>query len=146
MCGQGTGQHYQRRAGNRQGRMKPDVLRRRALFFKAMGHPARLAILDAVVGGERCVGELREIVGSDLSTVSRHLAVLKNAGLLEDRKQGANVLYSLRVPCVLNFFTCVDAVLAATPPDPDLVSACQHSEESKICQKNALPQKRASRA
>lgn len=126
--------------------MAPDRLKGRARVLKAMGHPSRLAMLDALASGEKCVGELQALVGSDLSTVSRHLAVLKNAGILEDRKQGANVLYSLRVPCVLNFFTCVDAVLAATPPDPDLVSACQHSEESKICQKNALPQKRASRA
>lgn len=95
--------------------MEADLLRRRARVLKAMGHPNRLAILDAIANGEKCVGELQAVVGSDLSTVSRHLAVLKNAGILDDRKQGLQVFYSLRVPCVLNFFECVDAVLGVTP-------------------------------
>ena len=123
-----------------------DRLRGRARVLKAMGHPSRLAMLEALASGEKCVGELQAVVGSDLSTVSRHLAVLKNAGILEDRKQGANVLYSLRVPCLLDFFTCVDMVLEAGPPDAHLAFDRQHSEESKICQKNALAQKSASRA
>jgi len=125
-----------------------DKLKKRARVLKAMGHPSRLAILDALATGEKCVGELQAVVGSDLSTVSRHLAVLKNAGILEDRKQGANVLYSLRVPCILNFFMCVDAVLGEAPPDPNLVSACQHLslEDSKTCQKNVLPRKSPERS
>jgi ArsR family transcriptional regulator len=91
--------------------MELDVLNKRARVLKAMGHPSRLLMLEAVATGPKCVGELQAIVGSDLSTVSRHLAVLKNAGILSDRKQGSKVLCSLRVPCVLNFFNCVDAVL-----------------------------------
>lgn len=91
--------------------MATDVRRRRATVLKAMGHPSRLAIMEAIAIRERSVGELQAIVGSDLSTVSRHLSVLKNAGIVADRKQGLQVFYSLRVPCVLNFFGCVDAVL-----------------------------------
>jgi DNA-binding transcriptional ArsR family regulator len=91
--------------------MDLDVLQKRARVLKAMGHPSRLMMLEAVATGPKCVGDLQAIVGSDLSTVSRHLAVLKNAGILSDRKQGSQVFYSLRVPCVLNFFNCVDAVL-----------------------------------
>jgi ArsR family transcriptional regulator len=97
--------------------MDPDTLQKRARVLKAMGHPSRLLMLEAVATGQKCVGELQSIVGSDLSTVSRHLGVLKNAGILSDRKQGAQVLYSLRVPCVLNFFNCVDAVLGGPPQD-----------------------------
>jgi DNA-binding transcriptional ArsR family regulator len=126
--------------------MAQDRLRARAQVLKAMGHPSRLAMLEALASSEKCVGELQAVVGSDLSTVSRHLAVLKSAGILEDRKQGANVFYSLRVPCVLNFFACVDAVLGARAPDPDIVCDCQHTEEIRVCQKSELSQRSASRA
>lgn len=91
--------------------MDDERRRRRAGVLKAMGHPSRLAILEAIAGGERCVGDLQAIVGSDLSTVSRHLAVLKNVGIVGDHKRGQQVFYRLRFPCVLNFFRCVDAVL-----------------------------------
>ena len=53
------------------------------------------------------------MVGTDVSTVSKHLSVLKNAGLVPDEKRGSQVFYSLRVPCILNFFSCVEAVLQA---------------------------------
>ena len=90
--------------------MEAKSRRRRAQILKAMGHPSRLLVLEALADGEKCVGELQMIVGSDFSTVSRHLAVLKNAGIIQDRKQGAQVFYSLRAPCVLDFLTCIDAV------------------------------------
>lgn len=85
----------------------------RAEILKAIAHPGRLMILDALADGERCVCELQEIVGSDMSTVSRHLAMMKSARLLSSRREGTNVYYRLRVPCVLRFFSCVEAVLAA---------------------------------
>jgi DNA-binding transcriptional ArsR family regulator len=85
----------------------------RAEILKAIAHPSRLAILDALTGGERCVCELQEVVGSDMSTVSRHLALMKGARLLSSRRDGINVYYRLRVPCVLRFFGCLEAVLAA---------------------------------
>ena len=83
----------------------------RARIIKALGHPSRLAMVDELSRGERCVCELREFVGADLSTVSKHLSVLKNAGIVEDDKRGVQVFYRLKVPCVLNFFGCVEAVL-----------------------------------
>ncbi len=86
----------------------------RAHVIKALAHPTRLFIVDELSRGERCVCELRDLVGADLSTVSKHLALLKGAGILTDSKRGAQVFYSLRVPCVLNFFGCVEAVLQAT--------------------------------
>lgn len=86
-------------------------LKRRALVIKAMGHPSRLAMLEALRDGQRCVCELQRVVGSDMSTVSKHLSVMKSAGLVEDRKEGLKVHYRLRVPCVLDFLDCVDAVL-----------------------------------
>lgn len=83
----------------------------RARIIKALGHASRLAMVDELSRGERCVCELRDLVGADLSTVSKHLTVLKNAGIVEDDKRGVQVFYRLKVPCVLNFFSCVEAVL-----------------------------------
>ena len=70
----------------------------RARIIKAMAHPTRLFIVDELArSGPRCVCELTEMVGVDMSTVSRHLAMLKKAGIIEDQKRGAQVYYSLRV-------------------------------------------------
>ena len=84
----------------------------RARIIKAMAHPTRLFLVDELAkNGERCVCELTEMVGADMSTVSRHLAILKNVGIVEDERRGAQVYYRLRVRCVLKFFECVESVL-----------------------------------
>jgi ArsR family transcriptional regulator len=85
----------------------------RAQVIKAMGHPTRLFIVDVLSEGERCVNELRGMIGADISTVSKHLSVLKQAGIVEDEKRGLQVWYTLRMPCILNFFGCVEDVLIA---------------------------------
>lgn len=85
----------------------------RAGIIKAMAHPTRLFIIDKLSKGERCVCELRDIIDADMSTVSKHLSVLKNAGIIEGEKRGLQVFYSLKVPCILNFFGCVEDVLVA---------------------------------
>ena len=84
----------------------------RARIIKAMAHPTRLFIVDELSrDGPRCVCELTEMIGSDMSTVSRHLATLKEAGIIEDERRGAQVFYRLRMKCILNFFDCVETVL-----------------------------------
>ncbi len=84
----------------------------RAKIIKAMAHPTRLFIVDELGrSGERCVCELTEMVGADMSTISRHLAMLKNAGIIEDEKRGQQVYYSLRVQCITSFFECVESVM-----------------------------------
>ncbi len=88
----------------------------RARVLKALAHPSRLIIVEALANGERCVGDLTALVGDDTSTVSKHLSVLRGAGLVLDRKDGNKVNYSLRVPCVLHFFECIDLVLSAAQP------------------------------
>lgn len=85
----------------------------RAHIIKALAHPTRLFIVDELSRGERCVCELTDMIGADVSTVSKHLSVLKRAGILEDDKRGLQVWYRLRVPCILNFFGCVEDVLQA---------------------------------
>jgi len=86
----------------------------RARIIKAMAHPTRLFIVEELSRGKRCVYELTDMIEADVSTVSKHLAILKNAGVVRDEKQGAQVYYSLRCPCVLSFFTCVEKVLMTT--------------------------------
>ena len=83
----------------------------RARIIKAMAHPARLMIVDELSRRERCVNDLTEMVGSDVSTVSKHLSVLKNAGIVRDEKRGSRVYYILRTPCILNFLSCVETVI-----------------------------------
>jgi len=83
----------------------------RARIIKALAHPTRVFLVDELSRGERCVCELTEMVGADMSTVSKHLSVLKASGIVEDEKRGSQVFYTLRCPCVLNFFTCVERVL-----------------------------------
>jgi ArsR family transcriptional regulator len=83
----------------------------RAKVMKALAHPTRLFIVDELSRGERCVCDLTEKIGADVSTVSKHLSVLKGAGIVLNDKRGVQVFYRLRVPCILNFFGCVEAVL-----------------------------------
>ena len=83
----------------------------RAVIVKAMAHPTRLYIVDCLSEREHCVCELTELIGADISTVSKHLAVLRNAGIIESEKRGTEIHYSLRVSCVLKFFSCVESVL-----------------------------------
>jgi ArsR family transcriptional regulator, arsenate/arsenite/antimonite-responsive transcriptional repressor len=85
----------------------------RARLIKSLAHPSRLLIVDKLSEHERSVGELTKLVGAEMSTVSKHLGVLKNAGVVQDHKRGASVYYSLCVPCILNIFTCADAALTA---------------------------------
>jgi len=82
-----------------------------AQIIKALAHPTRLFIVDELSRGERCVRELTAMIGVEMPTVSRHLALLKHAGMLTHERRGAKVFYRLRVPCVLNFFKCVESVL-----------------------------------
>lgn len=83
----------------------------RAKIAKAMAHPSRLLILEALDGREICVCDLTDLVGADQSTVSKHLAVLKQAGLVEDRRDGVMVFYKLRVCCLQGFWDCIETVL-----------------------------------
>jgi ArsR family transcriptional regulator len=84
----------------------------RAKIIKALAHPARLFIVDELSkSGQRCVCELTEMIGTDMSTVSRHLGMLKAAGLVEDEKRGSMVYYRLRMKCILNFFECIESVM-----------------------------------
>ncbi len=88
-----------------------DVFRQQARVLKALANESRLKIVDRLSKGECSVGELTEIIGSDRTTVSKHLAVLRAHGIVLDRREGNVVYYTLMTPCVMNFFSCATQVL-----------------------------------
>ncbi len=90
----------------------------RARIAKALGHPGRLLILD-ILGrrGHASVGELAELLPADQSTASRHLAQLRQVGVVGSRREGGQQLYSLRVKCLDGFWQCVEGVLAQQVSD-----------------------------
>ena len=95
--------------------MKADDRKRyeaKAAVLKALAHPTRLWMVEQLEAGERCVCEFAEVIDADFSTVSKHLTVLRQAGIVQDEKRGKQVYYSLKVPCVLKFMQCVEAVLS----------------------------------
>lgn len=83
----------------------------RANIIKALAHPTRLFIVDKLAEEQHCVCELTEMIGADTSTVSKHLTLLKNAGIVDDEKRGTMVYYRLRTPCVLSFMACTESVM-----------------------------------
>lgn len=84
----------------------------RAEILKALAHPSRLLIIDVLnQRGEVCVCDLVELVGSDQSTVSKHLSTLRQARIIADRKDGKNSMYRLTRPCVIGFFECIEQVM-----------------------------------
>ena len=83
----------------------------RAAILKAMGHPTRLFILEELNKEERCVNDLTEMIGSDVSTVSKHLSVLKNAGLVHDDKRGNSIYYRSCCSCIVDIINSIQTVL-----------------------------------
>jgi len=88
----------------------PKKLRRPVQILKALAHPVRLYLVMELARGEKCVNELTGQACCDISTVSRHLSQLRNAGIVEDDKRGLQVFYRLRSPCILDFIACLGNV------------------------------------
>lgn len=80
-----------------------------ARVFHALGNTARLRMTEELAGGERCVADLVALVELSWSTVSRHLSVMRSVGIVKDRKRGNQVFYSLALPCVATFASCLTA-------------------------------------
>ena len=90
---------------------KKRLFQKQAQVAQAIGHPLRLEIIDFLKDGEQCVCDIAEQIGAQRSNVSRHLSVMVAAGVLEHRKEGLKVIYWLKCPCILDFFTCISGVL-----------------------------------
>ena len=83
----------------------------RARVMKALGHPTRVFIIDELFLGEQCVRELQEKIGADMSTVSKHLAQLRDSGIIRDERRGTQVYYSLLATCIPRLMKCVENVV-----------------------------------
>jgi DNA-binding transcriptional ArsR family regulator len=95
------------------------LLEKQAEIARAMAHPLRIAIINFLKDGERCVCDIAKNVGSERSNVSRHLSVMVGAGLLESRKEGLKVIYRLKYTCIVDFFACVGNVLKQQAKDSE---------------------------
>ena len=87
------------------------LFEKQAEIVKAIAHPLRIADVDFLKDGQQCVCDIAEHIGSERSNVSRHLSVMVNAGVLEYHKEGLKVIYKLKTPCILDFFSCITACL-----------------------------------
>jgi ArsR family transcriptional regulator len=83
----------------------------RAEMFKALAHPMRILMLEKLKQKPWCVCELAAEVGIDKSVASKHLSQLKNVGLIEDKKRGTLVEYSLVTTCVLDMAGCAEETI-----------------------------------
>lgn len=88
-------------------RIDPDTLSEQAKVYNALSHPTRLMVIHRISEGEFCVSDLAKFAGVDLSTMSRHLEVLKQAGIVEGKKVKNQVFYRVKFKCVLKFFDCI---------------------------------------
>lgn len=97
-----------------------ELYRMKAQVAKALAHESRLMIIDALYEKDMCVGELSQLAQADQSTVSKHLSVLKNVGIVQDRKERSNkVYYHLRVPAVRGFLNLAQDVIQSNIPRPN---------------------------
>ncbi|MCB2215281.1 ArsR/SmtB family transcription factor [Desulfofustis glycolicus] len=89
------------------------LLEAKASVLKALGHPTRLWLAEQLADGEKCVCQLAESIDADISTVSKHLAILRIAGVVSVEKRGKQVYYRIKVPCILQYMPCIEAVIRA---------------------------------
>ncbi len=100
------------------------LLEIKAEIFKALSHPSRIIMLEALSKNQLCVCELQKLVGADMSTVSKHLTVSKDAGVVFCEKRGSNIYYTLKADCVIGFLTCIEDFIRKEAADRlDLVSS-----------------------
>jgi len=99
------------------------LFEKQAQIAKALAHPLRMAVIDFLQDGERCVCDIAEHLGAERSNVSRHLSVMVRAGVLSCRKDGLKVFYTLRTPCVADFLSCVIRVLKQQARDNEKLLA-----------------------
>lgn len=104
-------------------RTKALLFERQAEIAKAVAHPLRIAVIDFLKDGERCVCDIAEQVGSERSNISRHLAVMVHAGVLTCRKDGLKVFYALKTPCVAQCLSCITRVVKQQARDNEKLLA-----------------------
>ena len=94
-------------------------------MLKALGHPERLRLIEALTAGEVCVCHLEALVHRPQPYVSKQLAVLRDAGLVADRRHGQRIYYRLAYPAVANVVMALAAIVGRElPMSPEVVQGC----------------------
>jgi ArsR family transcriptional regulator, arsenate/arsenite/antimonite-responsive transcriptional repressor len=101
-----------------------DAAVHKATILKALAHPVRVRIFEALANGEKTVGDIVVMLGEKEANTSRHLAVLRNVGLVATRKEGLNVYYSNKMPCLLSMLSCVDQAICDIADEHVRVASC----------------------
>ncbi|HAE87957.1 TPA: transcriptional regulator [Candidatus Marinimicrobia bacterium] len=103
----------------------------KAHILKALAHPTRLYMAEQLLHGEKCVCEFVREIDADISTISKHLSILKEAGIVSDEKRGKQVFYHLKTPCILQFTECaVDIIKSNLKERSSLMTRIQVEKET----------------
>jgi len=92
--------------------MNKEFYKLKTALIKSLANPTRLMIVDCLRRGEKTVSEIVSVLQDEQSNVSKNLAILKNQGIIKDKKIGLNVYYSLKCTCINEFFSCLDAMIS----------------------------------
>ena len=103
---------------------KNTILDQKVAILKGIAHPVRLAVVEALAVYDMCVCDIAEMFHFDRTTISKHLALMKNLGILEDRKEGLKVYYSLRIRCLPSMLSCIEKVVEGNDPERLFVMGC----------------------
>jgi len=117
---------------------KEKLQEEKAAILKGIAHPVRLRIVEALACREMCVCEIAELFNFDRTTISKHLALMKKLGILECRKDGLNVRYSLRMKCLASLLSCVEKVVRGERVEVVLSTSCRCVSESQKDQEEEL--------
>jgi len=96
--------------------MIDDTQMKKTAILKGLAHPVRMSIVEELAAREMCVCDIAEMFHFDRTTISKHLALMKSLGILEDRREGLNVYYSLRMECLAQLLSCVERVVLGEDP------------------------------
>jgi len=110
-------------AGRREAPVTVPLYQAKAEFFRTLGHPGRIRILELLSERDHAVHELLDAIAIEQSNLSQQLAVLRRAGLVTQRRDGGAVLYAIRVPEVRDLLRDARAILAAALADADSLRA-----------------------
>ncbi|MGQ9603482.1 MAG: ArsR/SmtB family transcription factor [bacterium] len=80
--------------------------KQQARLLRAIANETRLKIIDVLSNGQMHVGAIAHRIGAEQSTVSKHLAILRAVGIVDDERHGNEVYYRLRTSCITGFFSC----------------------------------------
>jgi ArsR family transcriptional regulator len=104
----------------------------KAHILKALAHPTRLYMAEQLLHGEKCVCEFVREIDADISTISKHLSILKEAGIVKDEKRGKQVFYHMKTPCILQFTECALNIIESKLEEQSSLVDRIHSEKGGV--------------